>query len=138
MRNLKTDGSLVRPGSSKKSWVGAESKEQIALLQWLQLQHPKVYESTFHIPNERKCSSIYGKFLKLMGVKAGVSDLFLAIPMGEYHGLFIEMKAKKGIKQPSQVKFIEQMRENGYAASFAFGIEEAMALIKWYLLLIKE
>lgn len=125
-------------GKPKKSWIGTEAKEQIAFMQWLQLQHPHVYDCTFHIPNERKCSSIYGKFLKLMGVKSGVSDLFIGLSKGGYHGLFIEMKTKKGLKQPSQIKFIEKMRSNGYAASFAFGLEEAMSLINWYLMLIEE
>ena len=37
-----------------------------------------------------------------MGVKAGVSDLFLAYPNPNFHGLWIELKSEKGKKSPEQ------------------------------------
>ena len=53
--------------------------------------------------------------LKAEGVVAGVPDLFLAIPHGEYHGLWIEMKnGKAGRLSPSQKDMHARLRANKY------------------------
>jgi hypothetical protein len=50
----------------------------------------------FAIPNGgARHKAIAGK-LRAEGVRAGVPDICLPVPRGEYHGLFIELKRPKG------------------------------------------
>ena len=87
----------------------------------------------YHIPNERKCTVIEGARLKRIGVKAGVSDLFLPYPVGRYHGLYIEMKTPDGRVSDSQTEFLEAMKRYGYAAYICKGYAAAIRVIKDYL-----
>lgn len=93
----------------------------------------------FHIPNGSYRTKSEAAKLKNMGVKAGVSDLFLPIPVGELHGLWIEMKApagettKAGTVSKEQSKWLEMMELSGYGAAVAFGADEAISIIKEYM-----
>jgi hypothetical protein len=68
-----------------------------------------------------------------MGVKAGVPDLQLLIPNGLIHGLWIELKAKKGKVQLNQRLFMQRLEEQGYLCKVCFGADEAIKEIKQYL-----
>jgi len=114
-----------------------ESQEQIILFNWIR-QFPELRDLCFSIPNEGKRSARNGMRLKQMGMLPGVSDIFIAIPSNNYHGLFIELKAKNknGIyNKPrlSQILFQEKVQSAGYAAAIACGSEHAIAIIKKYL-----
>lgn len=113
--------------------LSTETLIQISALDWLLSQHPDVYRHTFHIANERKCSPAYGKILQKMGVKRGVSDLFIAYPVINYSGCFIEIKAPLGNISKEQKAFTELMNSKGYFACFCFGLDEFISTIKWYL-----
>ncbi len=110
-----------------------ESNEQIAAMDWLRAQHPKIAEHTFHIGNERKSSYYAGYIMKRMGVLKGASDLFMAWPNGGYHGLFIEMKSLRGTLQPDQKSFIERMKAVGYLAEVCYGAESAINTMTKYI-----
>jgi hypothetical protein len=110
-----------------------ETAEQIALIDWIKFQHPWLLKHTIHIPNERKCTKIYGFILKRMGLLKGASDLFIALPNSEYSGLFIEMKSAKGRPTPEQKEFIQLMNDTGYYACICYSAIEAIAVIKDYL-----
>ena len=73
---------------------------------------------------------------KKMGVKAGVPDLQLLVPNGLIHGLWIELKSKKGKLQPSQRLMMQRLEEQGYLCKVCFGADEAINEIKKYLCLI--
>lgn len=111
----------------------SESNEQIAVIDWVQLQHPWLREYTIHIGNERKSSYYAGYIMKRMGVLRGASDLFFAIPCEDYHGLFVEMKSMKGRATPEQLAFIDRMNRIGYFACVRHGAEEAISTIDWYV-----
>jgi VRR-NUC domain len=113
--------------------LSKETLEQITCMNWLKLQYPAVWECTFHIANERKCSAGYGKVLKKMGVKKGISDIFIAYPSKNFHGCFIEMKSLDGVKSPEQVAWINLMQKNDYFADFCFGSEDFIRTIHKYL-----
>lgn len=68
-----------------------------------------------HIPNERKCSPWYGNILRMMGVRSGVSDLFLAYPNKRFHGYWIEFKYDKNKLTASQKTWFRLMGSAGYA-----------------------
>jgi hypothetical protein len=113
----------------------SESNEQIAAMDWLRLQHPKLVDYTLHIGNERKASYYAGYIMKRMGVLKGASDLLMAWPMPDkgYHGLFIEVKTKIGKPSPEQLAFIKRMNEVGYYAKVCYGADEVISTIQDYL-----
>lgn len=110
-----------------------ESNEQIAAMDWLRAQHPKIALHTMHIGNERKASYYAGYIMKRMGVLKGASDLFMAWPVAEYHGLFIEVKSKIGKPTPDQKAFIQRMVGAGYCARVCYGAEHVISTMKEYL-----
>ena len=111
----------------------SESNEQIAAMDWLRLQHPKIAEHTLHIGNERKASHFAGYIMKRMGVLKGASDLFMAWPAGGYHGLFIEVKSLVGKPTPEQKAFIQRMVDVGYYACICYGADEVISTMKYYI-----
>jgi len=112
-----------------------ESDHQIALFQWaklMQAQHPEL--SLLHsIPNGGKRSIREAARLKKEGALAGVSDIFLPVARGGFHGLYIELKVKGGRTSDSQKWWIEQVSLQGYLATTCFGWVEASEVIKKYL-----
>lgn len=124
-----------------------ESEHQILLMCWAKkvcLAGREELDSLVHIPNGGSRSGREGVMFKAMGVKAGVSDLFLPVirkigcditagGLWIYGGLWIEMKAEGGKVSEDQWKWIYAMRRNGYRAVVAFGWEEAVKEIKDYL-----
>jgi hypothetical protein len=76
------------------------------------------------------------------GVKAGVSDISLPVPMrGLGHeiiscGLYMELKRKNGKMgdlSDDQIQFLDYARKAGYTTSVAFGWVEARGFILHYL-----
>lgn len=114
----------------------SESQEQAALLKWT--QQPSIRKKwpelalLFHIANERKDAREVAQ-LRRLGVKSGVPDLFLPVPRGKYHGLWIEMKTKSGVISTHQHWWIENLKDQGYAAGVARGWEQAAAIIGRYM-----
>ena len=72
--------------------------------------------------------------MKEMGVKAGVSDVFLPVARGGCHGLWIEMKRlRSGRATKEQLEWIEEMIGQGYAATVCRGWEQAAQVITRYM-----
>jgi hypothetical protein len=77
-----------------------------------------------------------------LGLRSGVSDLFVAFPTGLYSGLFLELKRNKRytpseMKTPSWIAqqiFIDDMKSVGYEAKFCYGCEDGIRIIESYLL----
>lgn len=114
-----------------------EDKEQQTLIKWsgqayIRREFPEL-KLLFHIPNERKCDPREGRRLKLMGVKAGVPDLFLPVPRGKYHGLFIELKAENGKPTESQLWWRNELNGQDYFSAVCYGWSQASELILSYL-----
>lgn len=102
-----------------------------------------------HIPNGgARSSAREGANLKAMGVRAGVSDLFLAYPSGwldkevECFGLWLELKrqigayASEGAAYKSvtnnQRDWLELMEGKDYRAEVAYGADQAIKIIHAY------
>lgn len=113
--------------------AASESQEQVALMDWLRLQYPDVALHTIYITNERKQSPRMGALFKRKGLLPGASDLFIAWPNANFHGLFIELKTKAGIVSPTQKEFLQRMNAKGYLARVARGADEGIEIIKEYL-----
>ena len=113
-----------------------EEAEQAAIFEWATLmssQFPELH-LLFHIPNGGYRAPATAAKLKAQGVKAGVSDLFLPVARGGFHGLWIELKRRKGGKlSPAQQDWLTEMRFQHYRAELAHGAEEACDIIYAYL-----
>jgi hypothetical protein len=113
-----------------------ESREQSALIKWAELstaKHPEL-RLMFAIPNGGKRNVITAMNMKREGVKPGVPDLFLAYPSKGFHGLFIEMKKRKGGTVSEAQHWWHQMLSTaGYQVRVCKGWEESRAIIEQYL-----
>jgi hypothetical protein len=76
------------------SLISSEHDEQVNLFHWADIMSPQYPElALLHaIPNGGKRNINVARKLKEEGQKAGVPDICLPVPRGEYHGLYIEMK----------------------------------------------
>lgn len=123
-----------------------EDDHQKALITWAKFQRiksgkfsgHKIIDYLFAIPNGGRRNAREAARLKAQGVKAGVSDLMLAIPSKEHHGLWIEMKKPivKGKVPPTsehQKTWIERMLFAGFEAKICYGFDQAKATIEEYL-----
>ena len=70
---------------------------------------------------------------KAMGVKRGVPDICLPVPLGGYAGLYIELKAGKNRPTPEQREWLSALTQFGYFAVVCYGFEEAVATITKYI-----
>lgn len=108
----------------------SEHDQQVAVVDWCDVQGIPV----FAIPNAARRSHQLAAYMKAEGLKAGVPDLFIPVPKGEYAGLFIEMKDIKGRPpRKSQMEWLELLNAQGYAAYWAKGAEQAIKLIQQYV-----
>lgn len=122
--------------------VDREGLEQKALIIWLYGEKMRggatadAYDHIYHVPNGGQRSKSTAASLKGQGVKAGVSDLVLAIARGGYHGLYLEFKATPpdhAALADSQREWLGKVEQQGYCAVLARGLDEAKAVIREYM-----
>ena len=113
----------------------SEAQEQRALFKWAGLAEQKYPELRLlhHIPNGGKREARTAINLKREGVKAGVPDICLPVARGEYHGLYIELKAGKNKTSSKQEEWIKLLIEQGYYVKVCYGWLEAREVIESYL-----
>lgn len=116
--------------------VPTEAQEQTTLFEWARLQRGKYPELDllFHVPNGGSRNKAEAGRLRAEGVKAGVPDICLPVPRGRYHGLYIELKRKRGGRlYPAQMAWIEALMKQGYSVAICKGWETAAEIILNYL-----
>lgn len=118
----------------KKRAYPLEHDEQKTFFSYLLTAYPHVYQHTFAIPNgAHKTYNGRRKFQK-EGLKAGVPDLFVALPMNGYSGLFIEMKRVNGNNPgPQQRTWLNRLSDAGYKCVVCKGCDMAIEAVKEYL-----
>lgn len=112
--------------------IPTEHDEQCALFAWaawkpeLHLMHA--------IPNGGKRDIRTAAKLKAEGVKPGVPDIFLPVAKGGFHGLYIELKRRKGgTLSKAQEAWIRALMAQGYLCAVCHGWEAARAEIERYM-----
>lgn len=110
-----------------------EEDLQTACVEWFSLQYRKYAMLLHHSPNGGKRRLIEAKRFKAMGTRAGFPDLQLCLPSGKYHGLFIELKSRKGVQQPSQKAMQEALEGAGYRYEIVRSIDGFIKCVKEYL-----
>ena len=116
--------------------IPTEAQEQTTLFQWAKLMEKKWPElQLLHaIPNGGSRNPIEARHLKEQGVKAGIPDIFLPCPKNVFHGLYIEMKRKKGGRlSEAQREMIDNLRCCGYRVEVCEGWEKARDVITEYM-----
>ena len=127
MRTKKTEGAKD---------VMSEAQEQRSLFQWANMAkgaYPAL-ELLFAIPNGGRRDMIEARHLKETGVKPGVPDICLPVPVHHYTALYIEMKRTKGGRvSEDQRGWIAALNRVGCLAVVCKGWEEARTVILNYL-----
>ena len=99
----------------------------------------KISDYIFSIGNGGKRNAREAKRMKAQGVKAGVPDMFLHIPVKDYAGLFIELKRpqigkiRKGTVSDKQKMYIEKLKKAHYKVCVCYGYHDAQNVIDEYL-----
>lgn len=126
-----------------------EADDQAALFRWAEAH------ATYHKPNIPELALLNGSLngvkltigqavkAKKQGMKAGYPDLFLPVPRGGYHGLFVELKIKPYRNHKNKMVYptvsdeqrwwINQLNIQGYKAVICKGHDAAMIEILNYL-----
>jgi hypothetical protein len=142
MRRLLADKKAA-PVRARKKPVQHEAREQAILVQDFAKLHPRCVQHLFHIPNgglrPKKVNSngrTYcpeGKKLLAMGAVKGASDLCLAIPIGDWHGMYLEMKWGKGTVSTDQDAFLRSRALHNYAVAVAWSAKEGLEKLQTYM-----
>lgn len=117
-----------------------EHDHQKALIKWARYneqRHPAL-QLLFAVPNAGKRSRAVAGRMIAEGLKAGVPDLCLPFPSGQYHGLFIEMKVGRNKPTANQVRWIEDLRSAGHRVEVCFSWDQAKDVIEDYLGIVRE
>lgn len=119
-----------------------ESEIQQAVMKWWALAHRglgvKHERLLMAFPMQGQRTARNGARMKAEGMRAGLADMFLAVPMpfdSGHHGLWIELKRPKprGVVSPEQAEFLMSVKMQGYGAQVCFGFDECTKAITDYL-----
>jgi len=113
----------------------SEKSDHINFVNWFNHHFPELSDDLHHFANERQCSPQEGRMLKRMGVKKGVPDFFLALPISKTGkaGLWIELKYGKNKPTKEQIEFGERKIKRNYEFAIVWGKEAAKQIILTYL-----
>lgn len=110
------------------------------MVTWFKYQY-KPYK-IIAIPNAQKflgrAKNVFSMInsMKAEGFVPGTSDLFIAAPVGDYAGMWLEMKDKnkeyKHVEENQRI-FIQDMLDSGYYATWAAGFENAQREVDNYM-----
>ena len=115
----------------------SEHEHQKKVIAWAEIRSIQIPELRllFAIPNGGHRYKAVAAKLKAEGVKAGVPDIFLPVPRGLFHGLFIEMKPLKPKRNPldKQKWWLNELSKQGYDTYCCRGHHAAITVIQGYL-----
>lgn len=131
------------------SRLNKEDQEQIAFnrfLSFFKYRKNGVLTPLFwkHNGNEAKRNKAAIIYWKLMGGKAGLPDIEIIDPYGDYNGLAIELKKtgfklytrdghlKKDKHIQNQARILQEYSDRGWYACFAVGVIEAQEIVRSY------
>lgn len=91
------------------------------------------YGCIYSMPIEQKASIQRRAALARAGLRAGVPDIFCAIPHNGIPGLYIEMKIKPNKVSNAQKAMQEKLRGSGFRVHVAWSGAEAIDILEQYL-----
>lgn len=132
------DGAIVMEDApSRRKPRQEEHRIQADCVRWFEEQYPEYDGLLFAVPNGGRRDKVTGAMLREEGVRAGVSDLLLLVPTINYHGLCIEMKTPRGRQHPSQERWMEKVRQQGYKYTICRSLEDFIMLVNTYMFFVK-
>jgi hypothetical protein len=90
------------------------------------------YGNIFAIPMGGRRDKITGARMKAEGARAGVPDIFVAVPAHGKAGLFIEMKVEGGRLSKKQEEWRERLQGQNYGYVVCYCYEDAVGVLKQY------
>lgn len=113
-----------------------EHKEQALFFAWC-MRHASEFrglDSIYAIPNGGNRDAITGAMLKKEGVRKGIPDMCLPVPIGGKGALYLELKVRSGGKVgPEQKEWQKRLLELGNESVIVKGFKEArLAVMKYY------
>ncbi len=122
-----------------EKYLTKEQREHIRVCDWLRWVKPGLWH---HYPAEGKKTPFERFLWAKMGGKSSVSDFMFYDPRHGFSGLAVELKAtgetvynKNGSIRADKVdqeKFLQDLRDRGWKATFAVGFDEAHKIISEY------
>lgn len=116
--------------------VPTEAQEQEALFRWAAYaagRWPQL-RLLYHVPNGGSRHPAEAAHMKAQGVKPGVPDICLPVPVGRFAALYIELKRKRGGRVSEEQRgWIEALNRAGNRAVVCRGWDEAREEIVRYL-----
>lgn len=112
-----------------------EHNMQAAFVRWAGMAsgHTPALSMLYANANGAKRDAITGAMLKAEGVRKGVPDMTLPVPVGPYHGLFLELKVRPNKPSPEQLWWIDKLTIQGYKAVVVYTLQDAIDLTMDYL-----
>ena len=119
--------------------LGPEDQMLAAIRRWWDATAPEQWaappELLTHIPNERAVSHYDRMAQREKGLRAGMEDLFLAVPTTRGAGLFIEIK--RPIQQSRQSTAQQRIQrihgQWGYLSVVCRTVDDAIRTIIWWM-----
>jgi hypothetical protein len=110
-----------------------EHQIQKAFFDWLALAYPGANLVTWATPNAARRSYQMAAVMKAEGLRSGVPDVFMAVPRGQSHGLFLEFKSHAGRLTANQVDFCANLVGMGYQVLVVRSLDEARLAVTRYM-----
>lgn len=92
------------------------------------------YENIFATPNQAPRSFAQANYMRAEGLRAGVPDVFVAVPCGGHPGLWIEFKCPGKKQTEAQEQWFQRLRKAGYLCEVVYSAIEANELVNNYFL----
>jgi len=112
----------------------SEHDSQVAFFQWIDLnllEHP-IYRLTYAVPNGGHRHISVASKLKKEGVRAGVWDVSVDYPCGDFIGLKMEFKHGKNKLTEQQKVWRVRYEDAGYKTVVVYNWEDAVKEFKLY------
>src|SRR5687768_15198771 len=107
-----------------------EDHLQYQVAQFLKIQYKHVLFC--HVANERQAKPQYMAKLKSLGVQSGVPDVLIFNPVGQFIGLAIELKSKRGVMQDTQTYWLDALKARGWQTVVCRTLDEVVNVLKEY------
>lgn len=118
-----------------KKYEGPEADFQKSVANYLRL---KGLEGKFHhSPNEGMMKPQYGAKRKAMGVSSGYPDIMIHKANSMYCGFAIELKVGRNTLSPEQIKWLENLKNEGWKVMCSYSFDEVMHEVEEYLKIAK-
>ena len=110
-----------------------ESQIQKECVAWFRATYPTLAPLFFSVPNGGARNAWTAKIMREEGVRKGVADLILQVPLGGYASLAIEMKTPVGKQSASQKEYERAATKMMNKYVVCHSLEEFQKAVKEYI-----